>query len=152
MPFSTSLISAVVVQLMCQIFKAAYYSIRQGKLRLGYLFAAGGMPSGHAAFVTALTVSVGLSSGFRSDAFTVAFVFSVIIIYDILRVRSVVQRHSEILEELARQGVAAGRHAATLRPSLFAIPRDIGHTPAEVAVGVAVGGAFSVVARVLAAE
>jgi hypothetical protein len=152
MPFSTSLVSAVVAQLLCQVFKAAYYSIKEGKLRLGYLFAAGGMPSGHAAFVTALTVSVALSNGLRSDAFTVAFVFSVIIIYDILRVRSVVQRHSEILDELARKGAAAWRDAATPRRSLFAIPRDIGHTPAEVAVGVAVGAAFGVAVRVLAAE
>jgi hypothetical protein len=151
MLFSASLISAVVVQLLCQIFKAAYYSVRERKLRLGYLFAAGGMPSGHAAFVTALTVSIGLASGLRSDAFTVAFVFSVIIIYDILRVRSVVQRHSEVLDELVGERAAAGRDAARPQRPLFAIPRHIGHTPAEVAIGVAVGAAFSVAVRALAA-
>ncbi len=149
MPFSISLISAVVVQLLCQIFKAAYYSIRGRKLLLGYLFAAGGMPSGHAAFVTALTVSLGLSSGLRSDVFAVAFVFSMIIVYDILRIRSVVQRHSEILERLADGRITAGTQAQ--RRPLFAMPREIGHTPAEVAVGVGVGAAFAFAARGLLA-
>ena len=153
MPFSISLISAVVVQLLCQIFKVAYYSARGRRLRIGYLFAAGGMPSGHAAFVTALTVSVGLSSGFRSEAFALAFVFSMIIVYDILRIRSVVQRHSEMLDRIVAAGPAADREGApgagleaTRLSSLFALPRRIGHTPAEVAVGVVVGAAFAAAA------
>jgi acid phosphatase family membrane protein YuiD len=145
MPFSTSLISAVVVQLLCQVFKAVYYSVREKRLRLGYLFAAGGMPSGHAAFVTALTVSIGLSAGLRSDAFTIAFVFSVIIIYDILRIRSVVQRHSETLDALGAPAAPAPRR------SLFAVPPAIGHTPAEVAVGIAAGAAFSAALGLVAA-
>ena len=80
MPFSSSLVVAVAVQLASQLFKVVFYSLREGRLRLDYFISTGGMPSAHTAFVTALTVSLGLHHGFASEFFAVAFVFSVIIV------------------------------------------------------------------------
>ena len=79
LPLSVSLVSAVVVQVACQAFKVVFYSIRERRLAFSRFISAGGMPSAHAAFVTSLSVSVGLWNGVRSDVFAVACVFSLII-------------------------------------------------------------------------
>jgi acid phosphatase family membrane protein YuiD len=63
-PFSVSLAGALAVQVACQLFKVVLYSIREKRLAISYFISAGGMPSAHSAFVTALTVSVGMGSGF----------------------------------------------------------------------------------------
>jgi acid phosphatase family membrane protein YuiD len=137
---SPSLITALAVQVTCQLFKVAFYSVRERRLRPGYLFSAGGMPSAHSAFVTALSVSVGLRSGWASEVFGVALVFSVIVVYDSIRLRGAVQRHSRVLNRL----LAHFPEEASERVSEM-----VGHTPAEVAAGVAAGGLLSVLAAVL---
>jgi acid phosphatase family membrane protein YuiD len=133
-PFSVSLAGAVAVQIACQLFKVVLYSLRERRLALSYFISAGGMPSAHSAFVTALSVSVGIGSGFSSDLFAVSCVFSVIIIYDAWRLRGAVEHHARILTSLV-----------TRHPDLAAgvINTRIGHTPAELAAGMAVGGVFA---------
>ena len=49
---SRSLIVAVSVQLLCQLYKVAYYSIKNSRWEGFRFFSAGGMPSAHSAFVT----------------------------------------------------------------------------------------------------
>lgn len=78
------------------------YSVRDKALNIKYLFTAGGMPSSHSAFVTALSVSIGLWNGFQSDLFAVSFVFSAVIIYDAFRLRGTVQKHSRILNKFMK--------------------------------------------------
>jgi acid phosphatase family membrane protein YuiD len=145
MRVSFSLVSAVLIQLLCQLFKVVYYSFKERRLQIHRFFSAGGMPSAHTAFVASLTVSIGLNSGLGSEVFAVAFVFSVITVYDILRVRAAVQRHSEILAVLIadREAVGeGGRDRARLR-----LPPAIGHTPAEVGVGAVVGALAAAVTQ-----
>ncbi len=133
-PLSISLLCALVVQVACQLFKVAFYSIRERRLALFYFMSAGGMPSSHSAFVTALAVSVGLWSGFRSDVFAVAAVFSIIIIYDSWRLRGAVAHQARVLTKLVE------RH-----PDLDAgvINIRLGHTPPEIAAGIAAGGGIA---------
>ena len=146
MPVSFALMSAVLIQLLCQLFKVVYYSLKNGRLQIRHFFSAGGMPSAHTAFVASLTVSIGLNAGLDSEVFAVAFVFSVIIVYDILRVRATVQRHSEILSALmGERGV--GRDALRLKGTGFRLQPAIGHTPAEVLVGAVVGASAAAVLR-----
>jgi uncharacterized protein len=133
-PFSVSLAGAVAVQVACQLFKVILYSLRERRLAFSYFISAGGMPSAHSAFVTALSVSVGMGSGFTSDIFAVSCVFSLIIIYDAWRLRGAVEHHARILTRLVIRSpdLAAG-----------AINTRIGHTPAELVAGMAVGGVFA---------
>lgn len=138
LPVSVSLATAVVIQLLCQLFKVVYHSISDRRLEVRWFFSAGGMPSAHTAFVIALSTSIGLNSGFDSEVFAVALVFGAIVVYDILRLRAVVQRHSDILRTLAAD------HGETVR-----MPPDVGHTPAEVAAGAVVGAVFALAARLL---
>lgn len=131
----SSLFSAIVVQLLCQLFKVVFYSIKDRRLEIGYLFSAGGMPSAHSAFVTTLTVSLGLRNGFISELFAVAFVFSMIIIYDSLRLRGTVQIHSLLLQRLLAHFPEEADHK---------VPQMVGHSILEVIVGIAAGAVFAV--------
>ena len=140
LPLSISLLSALAVQVACQLFKVVFYSIKEGRIALSYFISAGGMPSAHSAFVTALSVSVGLWSGLRSDVFAVAAVFSIIIIYDSWRLRGAVAHHARVLTKLVEQhpDVEAGT-----------INTRLGHSLPETAVGIAAGGGIAAVAYFL---
>jgi acid phosphatase family membrane protein YuiD len=132
-----SLLTAVAVQVACQAFKVGYYSIRERRLALSWFISAGGMPSAHSAFVTALAVSVGLWSGFASDLFAVAAVFSVITIYDALRLRGAVEHHARLLERLS------SLHPETAGAQ---INTRLGHSLAEIVAGIVAGGGLAAVA------
>jgi hypothetical protein len=134
LPLSISLLSALAVQVACQLFKVVFYSIKEGRIALSYFISAGGMPSAHSAFVTALSVSVGLWSGLRSEVFAVAAVFSIIIIYDSWRLRGAVAHQARVLTKLVE------RH-----PDLDAIPLNtrLGHSMPEILVGIAAGGGIA---------
>jgi uncharacterized protein len=137
LPLSASLLSAVAVMAACQAFKVLYYSVRERRLALSWFISAGGMPSAHSAFVTALSVSLGLWNGFGTDLFAVAAVFSVITIYDALRLRGAVEHHARILTALVQRhpDVDAG-----------AINTRLGHSVGEIAAGIAAGVGLAVLA------
>jgi len=116
---NSSLLTALIVQLLCQLFKVAFYSVKEKGLRCRYFFSAGGMPSAHSAFVTALTLSLGLRGGFASDSFALSVVFSIIIIYDSIRLRGAVKIHSQILKKLS-SGLSLEEQEQ--------IPQMVGHT------------------------
>ena len=168
---SISLLAAVIVMALSQTFKLVYYSLRDHRFSLHYLFSTGGMPSAHSAFVTTVTLSVGLWHGFGTELFAVATVFSCIIIYDSARLRGAVDRHTQALRRLhiELEALAAGRsrtigQSAGKKPAsvsveagdersadvtvretmLVTLPRRVGHTPVEVLVGIAVGAFFAV--------
>ncbi|MFP4564725.1 MAG: divergent PAP2 family protein [Spirochaetia bacterium] len=129
-----TLIIAALVQVSCQIFKLVYYSIKDRKLEIGYFTATGGIPSSHSAFVSALSVTVGIRNGFTSDIFAVSAVFSIIVMYDALRLRGVVQQQSKLLNRLTSK----------YHPEEYENLREmVGHTPVEIAAGVLVGGSVS---------
>jgi acid phosphatase family membrane protein YuiD len=140
--FPIILASAVVVQVACQAFKVVLYSVRDRQLRLSYFVSAGGMPSAHSAFVTALSVSVGLWNGFGSDLFAVSCVFSLIIVYDAFRLRGTVQHHARVLKKLV-----------SLHPEVEAgeLTEMVGHSLGEIAAGILVGGGFAVLVYMAAA-
>jgi len=134
LPLSISLLIALAVQIACQLFKVVFYSIRERRVDLGYFMSAGGMPSAHSAFVTALSVSIGLWSGFRSDVFAVAAVFSIIIIYDAWRLRGAVAHQARVLTKLVERhpGLDVGE-----------INTRLGHTLPEIVMGIAAGGVIA---------
>ena len=136
-PIALSLLTAVGVQLACQGFKVVLYSFHERRPAFSWFFSAGGIPSAHSAFVTALSVSVGLGSGFGSDVFAVACVFSIIIIYDSWRLRGAVQRHAKALNKLSR---------VNGNLNLGAFNENIGHTLIEIVTGMVAGGGLAALA------
>lgn len=137
---SASLLIAVTVQLLCQLVKAVGYSIRDRRPRPSYLVSAGGMPSAHSAFVTALTVSLALRHGTGSDLFGLSAVFSLIVIYDSFRLRGSVQLHARLLRDLLLRSPGD-------RP--VEVPQMVGHTLPEVLAGILAGGGLAALAHLL---
>ncbi len=135
-----SLLVSAGIQVLCQVYKVVHYSLRTRRLALGWLISAGGMPSAHSAFVSSLAISVGLRSGFATDLFAVTCVFSIIIIYDSLRLRGAVQHHARILSQLV------SRHPEV---EAGAINQSLGHSVPEILVGMVVGAGGSLLAWVL---
>jgi acid phosphatase family membrane protein YuiD len=131
LPLSISLLTALAVQVACQLFKVVLYSVRERRIALSWFMSAGGMPSAHSAFVTALSVSVGLWSGFRSDVFAVAAVFSIIIIYDSWRLRGAVAHQARVLAKLVERHPDVDEGTLNLR---------LGHSLLEIMAGIAAGG------------
>ncbi len=135
---SASLLVAVVVQVGCQVFKIAAHSARTRTFAWRRLFAAGGMPSSHTAFVATLTTAVGLRAGVASDLFAIACAFSVIIIFDAIRVRGAIQINSEALRQMIAPMPEASRPETS---------HDVGHSIPEVAVGLLIGIGSAALAR-----
>ena len=137
---SAPLLLAVVVQLVCQLFKFITLLVRTRTISWHRLLAAGGMPSSHTAFVAALSTAIALRAGVGSELFAIACVFSMITIYDTIRVRSAIQINSEALRQVVAPMPEATRPATA---------HDVGHTLAEVGVGLLVGISCAAAARVL---
>lgn len=136
--FPLALVIAILVQVSCQLFKFAFYSFRDRKISPKYLTTAGGIPSAHTAFVTALTVSIGISSGFASNLFAVSAVFSSIVIYDAFRLRGHVQHHAKMINKHVL--------ASTDEEPLSEM---VGHSVSEIVAGLIIGGVLSAAATLL---
>jgi hypothetical protein len=124
--------------LFCQLIKFVLYSIRDRKLSPHYFVTAGGIPSAHTAFVTALCVAVGIRHGIASDLFAISCVFSAIVIYDAFRLRGHVQKHAKLINK----HVLASTDEEP-------VSEMVGHSIGEIAAGVAVGGGVSAIVSVV---
>jgi len=136
LPLSPLLSASIGIQIACQVFKVVYYSLREGKLNGWYFFSAGGIPSAHAAFVSSLTLGIGLRAGFDSDLFSVAFVFTAIVIYDAFRLRGAVETHAKLLNRLTSRYFPEEHRSLNER---------IGHTLGEILGGILVGGGLMLI-------
>jgi acid phosphatase family membrane protein YuiD len=93
----------------------------------------GGMPSSHAALVSAMTTSVAFQEGINSNLFIVSFFFALIVMRDAMGVR----RSSGIQ---ARTLNLLGRHLADhVKIDYHPIKEVYGHTPLEVVIGAFLG-------------
>lgn len=120
----TPVLIPLLVLVLVQILKLLVSFSQQKSLHFSDLFQTGGIPSGHAAFVSALTTTVFLTEGIHSLLFSLSFCFSLIIIYDAIKLRRNVGLHAKEINHLI------GKNRYNER---------IGHTPFEVIVGIALG-------------
>ena len=125
-----SLVIAVAVQLLSQIFKWVALSIKTRQLRLKHLLTFGGMPSAHSAFVTSLSVAIAVYEGPASNLFGLAAVFSAIVIFDAYKLRGNVQKQARVVNRL-QESLPANQRVA--------INEMVGHTLPEIVVGIIVG-------------
>jgi len=118
---------------LAQAIKVVLGFIREKRFNFKWFVGSGGMPSSHAAMVSALTTSVGIYHGFDSPLFAMAFAFMVITMFDAQGVRRQSGKQAEalnrILEDISSQ---KGLQEAPLK-ELF------GHTPVEVFAGAFLG-------------
>lgn len=142
--FALPLVIAIVSQVASQAFKVFYYSFRERRLAIDRFVHAGGMPSAHTAFVTALTAAIGIQSGITSDVFAVSTVFSFIVIYDAYRLRGHVQSHAVLLNRLLAPRRAVGEGASGDPDAPPVLREHVGHSLPEIGAGIIWGLMFAV--------
>jgi acid phosphatase family membrane protein YuiD len=131
--FNPPLVLAVIAMTTVQIFKFLLNWVRYGRPDFTRLVGTGGMPSSHAASVTALSTSVGLDAGWRSALFGVTVFFSLVIMYDATGIRRATGRQAQILNRMLEEL----QEYHKLEP--VRLKELLGHTPLEVFAGAAYG-------------
>lgn len=131
--FNPPLVLAVIAMLTVQLFKFFFYWAWNGKADFTRLVGTGGMPSAHSASVTALTVAVGISSGWNSAFFGAVAFFSLVIMYDATGIRRAAGRQAQILNRMLDEL----KDYHKLEP--VRLKELLGHTPLEVLLGAAYG-------------
>ena len=126
------LIIPTVVWFSVQVFKLVSDAVINRKINFKRFVETGGMPSSHSAVVTSLMTAVGLSEGFDSPIFAVAFVFSFIVMYDAAGVRLAAGKQARILNQLINSNQVKVDTNEKLNELL-------GHTPIQVFVGAIYG-------------
>ncbi len=123
----------VIAGLSSQILKLLF-TVRNGRPDLRVLNEYGGMPSSHTAFMVSLCTVVGLSEGFDSPVFAVAFITMLIIVRDAIGFRQYLSEHGRLIGGIIATLPEGQR--SSLAPSL---QERLGHTPLEALVGGLIG-------------
>ncbi|MCF7934629.1 MAG: divergent PAP2 family protein [Spirochaetia bacterium] len=129
------LVSAFTAMVLAQLLKIIFNLFLEGKVVVERATSTGGMPSSHAATVTALATSVAIVHGTASTYFAISFVLAGIVIFDAVGVRRAAGRHAEVLNEwstILSEIYEHGVKPANLKTLL-------GHTFPQVIAGTALG-------------
>ena len=119
--------------LVAQTIKVITGIIRFRRFNFKWFVGTGGMPSSHAATVSALAASVGFIYGFSSPLFAFAFFFAFIIMFDAQGVRRQSGRQAEVLNKII-EDIYLNRGVNQER-----LMELLGHTPVQVFIGAAIG-------------
>lgn len=95
--------TAIIANAEAQILKAVLVLIAERQWKSGRLFGPGGMPSSHAALVTALATGIAFTEGLASPIFACAAVFALIVMYDAVGVRQAAGKHALVLNQVTAE-------------------------------------------------
>ena len=126
------LTNSVLAWTLAQLIKTILYAIMHKRLDFRRLFGDGGMPSGHSATVTALSVTAGLEHGFASASFAISAILAIIVMHDAMGVRLEAGKHAKAINELLELFSSRAEPDVKLKEFL-------GHTPMQVCFGALLG-------------
>jgi len=140
--FAQYIILVPIIAWVVAVILKGFYGLHTKRFSLSQTLSSGGMPSVHSALVTSITTALGIKYGVFSDIFTIALVFSMIIIYDAINVRFEAGLHAKALNEINFRGT---ERRTEQRP--FSKPErrkntfneSIGHLPEEAFAGSVIG-------------
>lgn len=133
------LMATISAWLIAQTFKVAIGVFRKKRFDFRLFIGSGGMPSAHAAGASCLGTSVGLTCGFDSVYFALAFAFAIVVMFDAQGVRHATGRQAGILNKIMDDIYWQGKIQESRLREL------IGHTPVEVIIGMFLGIAIALV-------
>src|SRR5690625_3286443 len=96
------LVAALSAIIFAQVIKIPIRLFVTKEFMPSLAFSTGGMPSSHSAAVAALTTSIGILDGVVSNTFAIAFVFSVIVMFDASGVRRQAGKQAVVLNQLIK--------------------------------------------------
>ena len=128
-----ALIAAILAWFAAQVIIVLLVLFDEKRLDLSKMISSGGMPSSHSALITAMTASVGKTTGLDSVAFAIAAVTSLVVMYDAANVRREAGKHAELLNKIARD-LYPDNHMNQEK-----LKELLGHKQIEVAAGAILG-------------
>ena len=127
------LIAALIAWALAQTLKLPVEYLQTHKWNWSLLAQVGGMPSSHTALVIGATHAIGLSVGFDSALFALAFILSMVVIYDATGIRRQAGKHAELINAMIND-LASGHPLKEEQ-----LREVLGHTPLEAVAGVILG-------------
>jgi len=118
---------------MAQLCKLISAFLQTHEFDLAYFTSTGGMPSAHTATVSGLATAIGLTNGFNSPAFALAFTLAGIIMFDASTVRMAAGKQATLLNQIVRE--LFRNHRLAEKP----LRELLGHTRFEIFMGMLVG-------------
>ena len=125
--------SAFSAYVVASLLKTLGNLLNTGKVDFQYLTRLGGMPSAHSAMVCGLATSIGITDGFGSTSFAIAFAFAAVVMFDASTVRRATGLQARLLNQIVDE-VFKDHHFSAQK--LIDI---LGHTRLEVFAGMIVG-------------
>lgn len=146
--FNFPLVAALAGIVFAQVIKVPVHLVLAREFAPGLVFGTGSMPSSHSAAVCALTTAVGIVEGLDSVAFAMAFVFSVIIMFDATGIRRAAGEHAVILNRMVKDFQVLGNFMTDWTNKdeyerTTELKTLLGHKPIEVFVGALTGIAIA---------
>ena len=118
---------------IAQSVKVTLGYFREKRFNFRWFVGTGGMPSSHAAGVSSLATSIGLTFGFDSALFAITLIFTSIVIFDAQGVRLNAGKQAEILNKMLDDIYWKKKLDEDKLKEL------LGHTPLEVWAGTFLG-------------
>jgi acid phosphatase family membrane protein YuiD len=131
-PFAMTALSS---WLLAQIIKTLIHLAQYKKFDIRRIFGDGGMPSGHSATVSSLTVFTGMARGFASFEFAISFVLMIIVCNDATGVRRETEKQARLINSL----VESFKSLSGKKLPQITLKEFVGHTPVQVLAGVTLG-------------
>ncbi len=129
----------LIVWAFAQTTKVIIGVFKEKKFNFRWFIGTGGMPSSHAAGVSALATAVGIEHGFDSTLFAIAAVFALVTMFDAQGVRRSTGQQAGILNKMMDDIYWKGQVEEQRLKEL------VGHTPVQVLAGVLFGIFWTVV-------
>lgn len=129
------LLTSLSSWLVAQVLKTILYAIENKELDFERMVGDGGMPSGHSATVTSLSVFCGLSFGFGSFQFAVTAILAIIVCHDAMGVRLETGKQAEVINELTK----TIELLSSKEWNQEKLKEFVGHTPIQVLAGILLG-------------
>ena len=120
-------LSIAITWTFVNILKSVLTWIREKRINLKTMFTNGGMLSGHTAAVVSLASALYLETGF-SPVFILGVIFALLIIYDALRVRTIIGQQSCNTNKLMEHEKCVEK-----------LDEQVGHKTSEVAASIVIG-------------
>ncbi len=131
------LIASIFSNIIAQVLKVIFTYLIEKEWDWEMLTSTGGNPSSHTATVTTLTILLGAKFGFDSPYFSIAFVFSAIVVVDAISVRREVGKHAKTMNEIFFETPLGKRLRESIDIETF--KELVGHSGIEVFIGFLLG-------------
>lgn len=132
-----------------QLIKTIIDTVKHKQFDRRRLAGAGGMPSSHSAVTCSLLVSSLLLYGYSSPIFAIAFVLSLVVMYDATGVRWAAGLHAKAINRIVDylEGSKDDQARSALKELIPTLNESLGHRIVEVICGGLLGSAIALIAH-----